>query len=124
MDHSQAQQIKRAFSILDSSSGKSGSIAPGASEILIVEPTKAEFWNYLEAYNRSGAAIEIQLDGQTTGAKIKQLFQAALMVIDPDDGLRWNTITIKNLDALTTINADEVTLVSNATQQVRDITVR
>jgi len=123
MQH-EAQQIKRAFKILDDRSAKNTSLAPLASQIMITEPNKAEFYNSLEVYNRSGAAIEVQLDGATSGSKLKQVFSAALMVIEPDEGFRWTTITVKNLDAATTAAADEITIISKTTQQVENISVR
>lgn len=122
MPHIQELPSSVLFRPIDAKSAKSGAIATGASEELIEAPDKEEFFNYLEIYNFSGAGIELRFDNQETGAKVKRITAATLGVLDVQEGLRFRSVTIVNIDATTAIAADEVLIVAQNKQQVQQQT--
>ena len=102
------------YKVIESASAKNTNINAGVTERVINECTYArkggeyKRWNYLEVYNRDIVAIEIQLDEQKTGGKVYQIPGNTVMIIAANEGVFFDTVDQKNLDASTSEVANKI----------------
>ena len=112
------------YKVLESASAKNTDIAAGVTERIINECTFArkggeyKRWNYLEVYNRDNVAIEIQLDEQTSGGKVYQVQANAVMILNANEGVFFDTVDQKNLHASTQQVADKILFKSQVKELV------
>ena len=96
------------YKLLESVSAKNTDVAASSSEIVITEPSRHDYYNSLEVYNRDNVAIEVRLDSLTSGAKVYQCPANTVMVLEADEGILFKEVKQVNLSASTAETADAI----------------
>lgn len=65
-------------------------------------------FNRLMVKNRDAVDIQIQIDGLTQGGYIFEIAAGETLLIEPEDGIKFDFIVKKNLDAVVAEVADNI----------------
>lgn len=84
---------------VESGSAENTAIAAGVYEQILQSGQRVRDFNKLTVINRGNVDIRIIRDGQEISGKYDDLPAGTIMSIEPDEGIRFNQIVQKNIDA-------------------------